>query len=336
MPSPSYSDALRSDAKRHSRATATHPSVSRRGFHKLVTAGAAGLALPAATQAQPARQPGWIDAHVHVWTPDTDTYPLAAGFAKEDMQPASFTPDQLFAHCRPAGVDRVVLIQMSYYRFDNRYMLDMIAQYPETFVGVAIVDPQASDVGKRIRKLSQRGVRGLRLHPRPGEAEQWRRDPAMQRVWRTARECNIAICPLINPEDIPHVQTMCQRFPEVTVVVDHFARIGIGGVIDARALRSLVQLARFPNTYVKTSAFYALGHKQPPYTDLIPMIRQLVDAFGAKRLMWASDCPFQVDEPHTYEDSIALIRDRIDFLSTAEREAMLRDTAASVFFSPPA
>jgi predicted TIM-barrel fold metal-dependent hydrolase len=61
----------------------------------------------------------YIDVHVHVWTPDTLHYPLAKGYKKEDMKPASFTPDELFKHTRPAGVNRVNLIQMSYYGFDN-------------------------------------------------------------------------------------------------------------------------------------------------------------------------------------------------------------------------
>jgi predicted TIM-barrel fold metal-dependent hydrolase len=61
----------------------------------------------------------YIDAHVHVWTPDTLHYPLAKGYKKEDMKPASFTPEELFKHTRPAGVNRVNLIQMSYYGFDN-------------------------------------------------------------------------------------------------------------------------------------------------------------------------------------------------------------------------
>ncbi len=62
------------------------------------------------------------------------------------------------------------------------------------------------------------------------------------------------------------------------------------------------------------------------------MIRQVVDAFGPDRLMWASDCPFQVQGDHTYEASIALIRDRIDFLSASDKQWMLRDTANKVFF----
>lgn len=62
---------------------------------------------------------GYIDAHVHVWTPDTAHYPLAAGYKKEDMQPPSFTPEQLFKHCKPVGVDRINLIQMSFYGFEK-------------------------------------------------------------------------------------------------------------------------------------------------------------------------------------------------------------------------
>ena len=77
----------------------------------------------------------YIDAHSHIWTPDTAHYPLAPGFAVADMKPPSFTAEELLGHCRPAGVGRVNLIQMSFYGFDNRYMLDMIKLYPDRFVG---------------------------------------------------------------------------------------------------------------------------------------------------------------------------------------------------------
>jgi predicted TIM-barrel fold metal-dependent hydrolase len=60
----------------------------------------------------------YIDAHVHVWTPDIAHYPLAEGYKRENMQPRSFTPEELFKHSRPAGVNRINLIQMSFYAFD--------------------------------------------------------------------------------------------------------------------------------------------------------------------------------------------------------------------------
>ena len=116
----------------------------------------------------PALEP-YIDAHSHVWTPDVAHYPLAADFTVADMQPKSFTAQELLAHCRPAGVGRVNLIQMSYYGFDNRYMLDMIKLYPDRFVGTAIVDPLA----RRSRQSDARaGAKGVSRVPDPAAIQQ--------------------------------------------------------------------------------------------------------------------------------------------------------------------
>src|SRR4030095_11178921 len=86
-----------------------------------VWAGILTLARPGARRSLPMN---YIDAHVHVWTPDTAHYPLAASFKKEDMKPPSFTPQDLFKHSKPAGVTRINLIQMIFYGFDNSYLLD--------------------------------------------------------------------------------------------------------------------------------------------------------------------------------------------------------------------
>ena len=152
-------------------------------------------------------------------------------------------------------------------------------------------------------------------------------------MWKTAAEQDLAICPLINPDALPLIDKMCERFPDTTVVIDHFARVGMAGSIRESQLHALCRLARHEHTHVKTSAFYALGDKEAPYLDLGPMIRRVRDAFGANRLMWASDCPFQVGEGHTYHDSIALIRDRLSFLTPEDKDWMLRGTAEKVFFS---
>jgi len=82
---------------------------------------------------------------------------------------------------------------------------------------------------------------------------------------------------------------------------------------------------------VKLSAFYALGAKQPPHLELAPLIRRVYEAFGPQRLMWASDCPYQV-QSESYEDSLALVRDRLDFLTADDKEWLLRRTAEATFF----
>ncbi|MGB8170946.1 MAG: amidohydrolase family protein [Chthoniobacteraceae bacterium] len=280
-----------------------------------------------------AATPGdYIDAHVHVWTPDTERYPIAATFKVADMKPASFTPEELFAHCKPEGVSRVVLIQMSFYQFDNRYMLDMMAKHPGTFGGVGIVDETKADVRDTMKALVAQGVRGFRIYTDKAKAEAWRESEGMKKMWTYGAEAGLAMCLLANPDALPAVHRMCKAFPKTRVVIDHFARIGGKGPVQESDVDNLCRLAEFEHTYVKTSAFYALGEKKAPYTDLAPMIRKLRDAYGASRLMWASDCPYQVQEGHTYANSIALIRDRLDFLTAEDKQWMLRKTAEKVFF----
>jgi predicted TIM-barrel fold metal-dependent hydrolase len=276
---------------------------------------------------------GYVDAHVHVWTPDTHRYPLAAGFRRDEMQPASFTPEELFEHARPCGVTRVVLIQMSFYGFDNSYMLDVIRAYPGIFAGVAVIDDSAAHPEVEMQRLAEHGVRGFRIYPRNLPVDRWLDGEGMAAMWRCGAERGLAMCHLVNPDALPAIDRMCERFPDTPVVIDHFARIGVDGQIRDTDVEALLRLARHPRTYVKVSAFYALGRKKAPYTDLLPMIRRLVGGFGPQRLMWATDCPYQVQAGHTYADSLALVRDHLDFLSADEREWLLRRTATQVYFA---
>lgn len=294
----------------------------------------AGRALQASEDAPASESPRRdqaIDAHVHVWTPDTTAYPLATGYRLDDMRPASFTPDELFRHAKPAGVGRVVLIQMSFYGFDNRYMLDSIKNYPGVFSGVAVIDDTAADTAAEMRRLAPLGVRGFRILPRDLRPDRWLAGAGMKTMWQAGAQQGLAMCCLVNPEALPAIDRMCEQHPETPVVIDHFARIGIDGAIRDEQVTQLCRLARHKQTAVKVSAFYALGKKQPPYHDLLPMTRRLLDAFGPERLMWASDCPFQVvDQP--YAASIALIREGLQ-LSPGDRDWLLRRTAERVFFS---
>ena len=276
---------------------------------------------------------GFIDAHVHVWTPDTQHYPIAADFSEKDMVPASFTPEELFTHSRPQGVNRVVLIQMSFYKYDNRYMLEAIAKYRGTFRGVAIVDETKPDVCDTMKALAAQGVRGFRIYTDREKAEAWSDSEGMKKMWSCAADAGLSMCLLANPDALPAVHRMCKAYPKTRVVIDHFARIGMTGEVRQGDLDQLCRLADFEHTHVKTSAFYALGGKKAPYTDMAPLVRKLRDTFGAQRLMWASDCPYQVQKGHTYADSIAVIRDRLDFLSAEDKVWMLRKTAEKVFFS---
>jgi len=305
--------------------------LTRRNF--LRTTALAALAPAGCTSLQ-THGHGFVDAHVHVWTPDTRRYPISNDPSfKKHRTVESFTPEQLFAHSRPQGVNRVVLIQMSFYTTDNSYMLDCIARHRGVFRGVAIVDETKPDLCATMKALARKGVRGFRIYTDRAKAEAWQHSDGMKKMWACAADEGLAMCLLADPESLPAVRRMCRDFPKTRVVIDHFARIGMKGPVRQHDLDNLRRLAAFPHTHVKTSAFYALRKKKAPYTDMAQLVRSLRDTFGASRLMWGSDCPYQVQEGHTYADSIAVIRDRLSFLSTEDKEWMLRKTAERVFFS---
>jgi len=287
------------------------------------------LALASASGEQKAGN--YIDAHVHVWTPDVVRFPHDPKYGGPRYQPDSFTPEQLLPVARASGVARIVLIQMSFYGTDNSYMLDAIKRYPNVFAGVGILDHRAPGVRAKMLHLESQGVRGYRITP-GGDTPGWLDSEGMRAMWRCGAEKRIAMCPLIGPEALPSVDRMCATFPDTPVVIDHMARIGADGTIRAADVKALSGLALRRNVHVKVSAFYALGKKQYPYTDLSPLIRALYDAYGPARLMWASDSPFQVQPPHKYAGSIELIRDRLEFLSPGDREWLLGKSAQEVFF----
>ena len=218
---------------------------------------------------------------------------------------------------------------MSYYGRDNSYMLDMMAAYPGAFAGVAIIE-EATNAPFTMKKLKSLGVRGYRIRPEQRKPDQWLGSDGMHAMWTCGAEEGIAMCHLIDPEYLPSVDAMCRKHPETPVVIDHFARIGIDGQIRKADLDRLCDLAKYKRTYVKISAYYALGEKQAPYKDLLPMIRRVLDAFGPERAMWASDGPFQVVEGHQYKPSIDLIKNME--LSDGDRQWLLQKTAEKVFF----
>ena len=311
---------------------ATSAASSRREFvHSSTVLVAAAFA--GCSSIGPTLKSGFIDAHIHIWTPDTTAYPLAPGFQPAAMQPPSFTAEECLALVRAHGVTRVVLIQMSFYRADHRYLLAAMRRHPGIFAGVGLVDDAAARPQDAMRALARQGVRSFRIHPGAQTVSAWLASPRLAEIWLCANDNGFTLCPLVGPDALPGLAQLCAKFPQTRVVLDHFARLGVDGQFHEADIAMLTSMAKFPHVYVKASAYYAFGRKRAPYLDFGPMIRRLRDAFGAERLMWASDCPYQIQRGHTYADALALIRDRLDFLSATDREWMLRRTAEKVFFA---
>ena len=295
---------------------------------------AALASLAAANPQQPV-----FDAHVHIWTPDFAKYPLSPGFYPKDLGAIpSFTAEELLTHAKPAGVTVINLVQMTWYGLDHTYILDVIRQHPQNFVGTGIVpafsDATLASPDLTMVALSKGGIYAFRLLGRknaPGAPARWMEHPGYEKMFTAAARNNLALSFLMGPEDLPELDRLCTRHPEAPVIIDHICRIGASGKIEEDAVTALCQMARHKRVMLKIGAFYALGAKREPYTGLLPLIRRVVTAFGPERCMWESDCPFQVQKPHSYAASVALIRDHADFLSASDKEHVLFGTANRFF-----
>lgn len=313
-------------------------NVNRRDVLRAGLLGVTGLAAgdlicpESATATDDEKKPGWIDAHSHIWTRDVKRFPLAKGQTVRDLDPPNFTTEELIETAEEVGVDRVVLIQHHiYHGWDNSYMIDSARRFPKTFRVTGMVDDTKPHPDVAMRKLLKQHVTAFRITSWIRGTDKWLTGEGMAAMWKCSAETRQAMACLINPEDLPAVDKMCGKNPDTPVVIDHFARIGVDGKIREKDLKRLCDLAKHKNVYAKLSAFYALGKKKPPYHDLIPMIKHVYEAYGAKRLMWASDAPYQVVGPHNYEASLELVRDNLDFLSKDDRECVLRKTAEKVY-----
>jgi predicted TIM-barrel fold metal-dependent hydrolase len=273
----------------------------------------------------------YIDTHVHVWTDDLRKYPLGSGFKPERLLRPRFLPEDALRHANASGVNRIVLVQISYYRFDNRYLLDAFRARPETFCGIAMVDWNSPRPDDAMRELARVHVRGFRVTAAGRSPENWLEGEGMERMFRCGARERLAICPLMDPAHLPALARMCGNFPDTPVIIDHLARVGASGTVRDEDVAALCVLARHRSVMVKVSAFNSLGAKKPPHLDLAPVIKRVHEAFGARRLMWGSDMPFQT-ERESYEDSISLLRDRLDFLTADDKDWMLRRTAEEFFW----
>lgn len=146
---------------------------------------------------------------------------------------------------------------------------------------------------------------------------------------------------------------VAEKFPKLNIILDHIALkappLEQPDTPMWKKLPELLALAKYPNISVKLCGAPALSQQTYPYKDVWPHIRKLVDAFGAERLMWASDIPrFRgrigasmrvpstdtgVPGGHTYYESLGLYRDT-DFLTSREKDWILGDAVRQILNWP--
>jgi len=264
-----------------------------------------------------------IDSHVHVWKRDA-AFPFAAGAKAPD---GDFSVERLLALMAANGVARTVLIQVIHYKWDNRYLADVLRRFPGKFQAVCRVDPESAAAPDELSRLTTQGFRGVRLSPAAVADGDWIRGPLMPPLWRRCAELKVPMTVLAPVTRMPDLMPLIERNPELTVVIDHMADSPLG---EPEKLGMLLALARFPRVFVKISHAWSVSKQAYPYADAMAQIRRLRDGFGAERLMWGTDWPVSLKEL-TYAQAVGLYRDHLGWMTEGEREWVLRKTVERVW-----
>jgi 2-pyrone-4,6-dicarboxylate lactonase len=273
----------------------------------------------AATLAPPAfaMPPGACDTHFHVFEPG---YPHVAA-------PLYTFPDgtlgQYLAMTEALGIERMILVQPSFYGADNSLLADVLKRLGPRCGGVVQIDENTSDT--ELGEFRKLGVRAIRL------------DLVARADWPTAEL--IAYIRRMAARATPrgwHLQFYAPGtivrdllpffgdYPD-TFVIDH---MGLMTEPDPEFRRRLLTLLGQGNCWIKLSGPYRVA-KDRPLSRAAPLARSLV-ATRPDRLMWGSDWPHLPDGQRDTGEILNLLADWAP--DEADRRTILVDGPDRLFF----
>lgn len=216
--------------------------------------------------------------------------------------------------------------------------------HPDRFSYLVRIDPRDPELESVMRFVgSSSHARAFRLQP------VWTLDDVAEfannghaRIFEIAAEIGLPVF-LFIPGYVELLEPYARRFPDLTFVIDHcgmgFANIPMGRApAEVRAAQhhayfdTVLRLAQLPNVFLKWGhAQDCFGAATYPYEQLRPILRRAIKAFGADRLMWASDKSVMVG--HTWSNLLHCVMDDPE-LSHDERQWILGNTARQILNWP--
>jgi predicted TIM-barrel fold metal-dependent hydrolase len=92
------------------------------------------------------------------------------------------------------------------------------------------------------------------------------------------------------PGRLPELEVVARRHPGLKLLIDHMGILpGAAGAELERQVADAVRLAELGNVAVKVSALPLYSRQDPPFADIHPLVRRIIDAYGPERSFWGSD-----------------------------------------------
>ncbi|HEY3643346.1 MAG TPA: amidohydrolase family protein [Xanthobacteraceae bacterium] len=227
--------------------------------------------------------PGAVDAHCHVFGP-ASKFPYAP---ERKYTPCDAPKEKLFALRDHLGLDRNVIVQASCHSKDNRALIDALEASNNKAKGVAFVGEEITDA--ELKSMDRAGVKGVRFNFVKRLVDFTPRD-VLERIAARIAPLGWHIVVYFEMPDLPEFEDFFTSLP-TTVVVDHMGtpdvRKGVDHPENQRFLR-LMETHR--NFWVKATCPERMTLAGPPYDDVVPFGRALVERFP-DRVLWGTDWP---------------------------------------------
>lgn len=275
-----------------------------------------------------------VDTHVHVWEIDPPRYPIgptAPGWKSMPDEPG--TADELIADMDANGVQWSVLVQTSWSTWDNGYIADSVARFPNRFVGHGLIDPLAPNNAEVARYwVKERGLVGFRFHPMYYPDQKVLIRPENDALWEELASLDAVIQFHTFANDADQIATIATRYPNMRLIIDHMGYPKVDEPMEAFA--PIIDLSRFDNIIFKLSDVKGRSKEEFPYRDVHPFIKALLDAFGSQRTIWGTGYPGHHRTKHNWlplSDEIRLIREGLPFVTPADADRILGGTAVALW-----
>ena len=220
------------------------------------------------------------DTHCHVIS-ESDAYPMAAS---RSYTPPPAPEAEYLAMLAATGCTRGVLVQISVYGTDNRYMLEVLGRNPN-LRGVAVVGPEVT--ARELEAMHAGGVRGLRINVSfPGSGLNF---DAMEVLARRIAPMGWHMQFLCDGRDLPELLPRMRRLP-CPGVIDHMGHMPVALGLQHPAFRAMFELVEAHGWWVKLSGAYRVCDDYDGFKAVTPVAQALIAA-APDRMVWGSDWP---------------------------------------------
>lgn len=267
---------------------------------------------------------GAVDAHCHVFGPANE-FPYSP---MRKYTPCDAGKDQLFALRDHLGVSRNVIVQASCHGRNNDALLDALNAAGDLARGIAVVGPDVTD--DELAIMHKAGVRGVRFNFVKRLVDATPKQVFLDIAERIAK-LGWHIVVYFEAADLEELVPFLEQLP-TTVVVDHMGRPDVSKPLDHPDFQRFISLlANNDNIWTKVTCPERLTIQGPPYADVIPFSRTLVNIFP-DRVLWGTDWPHPNMKSHMPDDGHLV--DVIPLIATTEaaQKALLVDNPMRLYW----